>query len=232
MRSGNYREYVDKFSPDFYTRISDVVYEEESDADEWRKPTKPEYSYNATTDKIVKDYTFDDGSYDWSIIEDEQGHEYGEWTVALEPTVNAEGREYRKCLRCEHREERSVEKLKNDDEELSGCFGTLDLTSIVMIVAIMLICGVFVKVKSRKSNRWKFAFMLSAERKLSAEKFFYNWKFEYACFASWKLKGENMRALRARYLRRGRNRYAAFQAVDICHKWQSIFAHKVRAKED
>ncbi|HBK02208.1 MAG TPA: hypothetical protein DDY77_04175 [Clostridiales bacterium] len=81
------------------------------------------------------------------------GHEYGEWIVDLEPTVSAEGREYRKCLRCEHREERSVEKLKNDDEELSGCFGTLDLTSIVMIVAIMLICGVFVKVKSRKSNR-------------------------------------------------------------------------------
>ena len=80
------------------------------------------------------------------------GHEYGEWIVDLEPTVNAEGREYRKCLRCEHREERSLEKLKNDDDELSGCFGTLDLTSIVMIAAIILICGVFVNVKSRKSN--------------------------------------------------------------------------------
>ena len=33
-----------------------------------------EYSYNATEDKIVKDYTLDDGSYDWSLIEDEQGH--------------------------------------------------------------------------------------------------------------------------------------------------------------
>ena len=33
-----------------------------------------EYSYNATLDKIVKDYTLPDGSYDWSLIEDEQGH--------------------------------------------------------------------------------------------------------------------------------------------------------------
>ena len=33
-----------------------------------------EYSYNVTEDKIVKDYTLDDGSYDWSLIEDEQGH--------------------------------------------------------------------------------------------------------------------------------------------------------------
>ena len=126
VRSGDYREYVDKFSPDFYTRISDVV-EEESVISEGRKPTKPEYSvsdtlyknqtyidyvnigaawntykgsgvtvavidtgidtdhiefagriseysYNATTDKIVKDYAKEDGTYDWSIIEDEQGH--------------------------------------------------------------------------------------------------------------------------------------------------------------
>lgn len=126
VRSGDYREYVDKFSPDFYTRISDVV-EEESVTSEGRKPMKPEYSvsdtlyknqtyidyvnigaawntykgsgvtvavidtgidtdhiefagriseysYNATTDKIVKDYAQEDGTYDWSIIEDEQGH--------------------------------------------------------------------------------------------------------------------------------------------------------------
>lgn len=33
-----------------------------------------EYSYNATEDKIVKDYLLSDGSYDWSLIEDEQGH--------------------------------------------------------------------------------------------------------------------------------------------------------------
>ena len=33
-----------------------------------------EYSYNATEDKIVKDYLLPDGSYDWSLIEDEQGH--------------------------------------------------------------------------------------------------------------------------------------------------------------
>ena len=33
-----------------------------------------EYSYNATEDKIVKDYVLSDGSYDWSLIEDEQGH--------------------------------------------------------------------------------------------------------------------------------------------------------------
>lgn len=33
-----------------------------------------EYSYNATEDKIVKDYTGADGGYDWSLIEDEQGH--------------------------------------------------------------------------------------------------------------------------------------------------------------
>ena len=33
-----------------------------------------EYSYNATDDKIVKDYKLTNGSYDWSIIEDEQGH--------------------------------------------------------------------------------------------------------------------------------------------------------------
>ena len=33
-----------------------------------------EYSYNATEDKIVKDYLTEDGTYDWSLIEDEQGH--------------------------------------------------------------------------------------------------------------------------------------------------------------
>ena len=33
-----------------------------------------EYSYNATEDKIVKDYTLKNGSYDWSLIEDENGH--------------------------------------------------------------------------------------------------------------------------------------------------------------
>ncbi len=33
-----------------------------------------EYSYNATEDKIVKDYVLADGSYDWSLIEDESGH--------------------------------------------------------------------------------------------------------------------------------------------------------------
>ncbi len=33
-----------------------------------------EYSYNATEDKIVKDYLLEDGSYDWSLVEDEQGH--------------------------------------------------------------------------------------------------------------------------------------------------------------
>ena len=127
VRSGDYREYVDKFSLDFYTRISDITEEEESVAGEGRKPAKPEYSvsdtlyknqtyidyvnigaawntykgsgvtvavidtgidtdhiefagriseysYNATTDKIVKDYAKEDGTYDWSIIEDEQGH--------------------------------------------------------------------------------------------------------------------------------------------------------------
>jgi len=33
-----------------------------------------EYSYNATEDKIVKDWTVSGGGYDWSLIEDEQGH--------------------------------------------------------------------------------------------------------------------------------------------------------------
>ena len=33
-----------------------------------------EYSYNATEDKIVKDWTTPDGNYDWSLIKDEQGH--------------------------------------------------------------------------------------------------------------------------------------------------------------
>ncbi len=33
-----------------------------------------EYSYNATEDKIVKDFIDEDGNYDWSLIEDEQGH--------------------------------------------------------------------------------------------------------------------------------------------------------------
>lgn len=33
-----------------------------------------EYSYNATEDKIVKDYTTASGGYDWSLVEDEQGH--------------------------------------------------------------------------------------------------------------------------------------------------------------
>ena len=151
VRSGDYREYVDKFSLDFYTRISDITDEEESVAGEGRKPAKPEYSvsdtlyknqtyidyvnigaawntykgsgvtvavidtgidtdhiefagriseysYNATTDKIVKDYAKEDGTYDWSIIEDEQGHGTsvagvvaagmnGEGTVGIAPEV-------------------------------------------------------------------------------------------------------------------------------------------------
>ncbi len=33
-----------------------------------------EYSYNASEDKIVKDYTLADGSYDWSLVEDVVGH--------------------------------------------------------------------------------------------------------------------------------------------------------------
>ncbi len=33
-----------------------------------------EYSYNATEDKIVKDYTLASGGYDWSLVEDEVGH--------------------------------------------------------------------------------------------------------------------------------------------------------------
>ena len=33
-----------------------------------------EYSYNATEDKIVKDYTDENGNYNWSWVEDEQGH--------------------------------------------------------------------------------------------------------------------------------------------------------------
>ncbi|MBQ7380169.1 MAG: leucine-rich repeat protein, partial [Clostridia bacterium] len=33
-----------------------------------------EYSYNATEDKIVKDYVLANGEYDWSLVEDEQGH--------------------------------------------------------------------------------------------------------------------------------------------------------------
>ena len=32
------------------------------------------YSYNATEDKVVADYTVENGEYDWSLIEDEQGH--------------------------------------------------------------------------------------------------------------------------------------------------------------
>ena len=55
VRSGDYREYVDKFSPDFYTRISDITDEEESVADEGRKPTKPEYS---VSDTLYKNQTY------------------------------------------------------------------------------------------------------------------------------------------------------------------------------
>lgn len=58
-----------------------------------------EYSYNATEDKIVKDYLLEDGSYDWSLVEDEQGHgtavsgviaagANGIGTVGIAPQVN------------------------------------------------------------------------------------------------------------------------------------------------
>ncbi len=36
-----------------------------------------EYSYNASSDSIVKDHLLEDGSYDWSLIEDEVGHGTG-----------------------------------------------------------------------------------------------------------------------------------------------------------
>jgi len=57
-----------------------------------------EYSYNASKDRIVKDYTLGDGSYDWSLIEDTQGHGTavagtvgaamdGQGTVGIAPNV-------------------------------------------------------------------------------------------------------------------------------------------------
>ena len=58
-----------------------------------------EYSYNATYDKIVKDYTAADGGYDWSLVEDAVGHGTavmgviaaamdGQGTVGIAPQVN------------------------------------------------------------------------------------------------------------------------------------------------
>ncbi len=47
-----------------------------------------EYSYNASEDKIVKDYTAADGSYDWSLIEDEQGHGTSVAGVLASPLEN------------------------------------------------------------------------------------------------------------------------------------------------
>ena len=58
-----------------------------------------EYSYNASEDKIVKDYLLENGEYDWSLIEDEQGHGTavtgviaaqmnGSGVVGLAPEVN------------------------------------------------------------------------------------------------------------------------------------------------
>ncbi|MBR4872478.1 MAG: leucine-rich repeat protein, partial [Clostridia bacterium] len=58
-----------------------------------------EYSYNATEDKIVKDWKDESGNYDWSLIEDEQGHGTavtgvlaasmnGEGIVGIAPSVN------------------------------------------------------------------------------------------------------------------------------------------------
>ena len=58
-----------------------------------------EYSYNATYDKIVKDYTTADGGYDWSLVEDVVGHGTavtgviaaamdGQGTVGIAPQVN------------------------------------------------------------------------------------------------------------------------------------------------
>jgi subtilisin family serine protease len=58
-----------------------------------------EYSYNSTDDKIVKDYKTTSGEYDWSLIEDEQGHGTavagviaasmnGEGIVGIAPNVN------------------------------------------------------------------------------------------------------------------------------------------------
>ena len=58
-----------------------------------------EYSYNATYDKIVKDYTAADGGYDWSLVEDVVGHGTavtgviaaamdGQGTVGIAPQVN------------------------------------------------------------------------------------------------------------------------------------------------
>ena len=50
-----------------------------------------EYSYNATEDKIVKDYILDGGSYDWSLIEDEQGHGTSVTGVIAAAMNNSEG---------------------------------------------------------------------------------------------------------------------------------------------
>ncbi len=46
---------IDTDHPDFEGRIS-------------------EFSYNVTKEKIVKDHVLEDGSYDWSLIEDHDGH--------------------------------------------------------------------------------------------------------------------------------------------------------------
>jgi len=49
-----------------------------------------EYSYNATEDKIVKDWTDENGNYDWSLIEDEQGHGTAV-TGVLAASMNGDG---------------------------------------------------------------------------------------------------------------------------------------------
>ena len=75
------------------------------------------------------------------------GHEYGEWTVDLEPTVNAEGREYRKCVRCEHREERSVEKLKG------GCGGSVYADGGLFAIILALAVSVVTTMRRRRKQR-------------------------------------------------------------------------------
>ncbi len=49
-----------------------------------------EYSYNATEDKIVKDYLLENGEYDWSLVEDTQGHGTAV-TGVIAASMNGEG---------------------------------------------------------------------------------------------------------------------------------------------
>ena len=76
-------------------------------------------------------------------------HEFGDWTVVLEPTTDAEGREERTCAICGHVESRFINKLEETDLSTAAILGIVFGSAVITFgigAAVLLI------IKRRKGS--------------------------------------------------------------------------------